>query len=154
MSVRGWAVGVASTAAVVAGLVAIQSGIVGTAALPILPHRAVAPAVPGGAELPAPAEVGARPPSAGTVQAPVVSAELAPEQRTGQRPAKRAEHTEKLAKPDKDKDEKAGEGPGQDSGKDPGKDSGKDPDHQSDRKPGQESGQESGTDSGGGPGQH
>ena len=69
MSVRGWAVGVASTAAVVAGLVGIQSGIVGTAALPILPHRAVAPSVPGGAELPAPAEVGAPPPSRPEVSA-------------------------------------------------------------------------------------
>jgi hypothetical protein len=146
MSVRGWAVGVASTAAVVAGLVGIQSGIVGTAALPILPHRAVA-SVPDGAELPAPAEVGAPPPSAGRVQqASVVSAEVAPEQRTGQRPPKRAEHTGKPAKPDKDKDEKAGEGPG----RYPGKDSGTDPDHKSDRKPAQESG----TDSGGGPGQH
>lgn len=146
MSVRGWAVGVASTAAVVAGLVAIQSGIVGTAALPILPHRAVAPSVPGGTQLPAPTEVGA-PPRAGTVQPePVVSAEVAPEQRTGQHPAKRAEHAGKPAKPDKGKDQKAGD----DSGKDPGKDSGKDPDHKSDRTPGQESG----TDSGGGPGQH
>ena len=155
MSVRGWAVGVASTAAVVAGLVTIQSGIVGTTALPILPHRAVAPSVPGGAELPAPAEVGAPPPSAGTVhEAPVVSAEVAPEQRTSQRPAKRAEHTGKRAKPDKDKDDKAGEGPGHDSGKDPGKDSGKDPDHKSSHESSHESGPESGTDSGGGPGQH
>ena len=68
MSVRSWAVGLVSTAAVVAGVVTVQSGIPGTAALPILPHRAVAPApLVGGAELPAPAEVIAPPPSAGAV---------------------------------------------------------------------------------------
>src|SRR5690349_24962454 len=112
MSVRGWAVGVASTAAVVAGLVTIQSGIVGTAALPILPHRAVAPSVPGGTQLPAPTEVGA-PPRVGTVQpAPVVSAEVAPEQRTSQRPAKRGEHAGERATPDTELGDKGGHGRG------------------------------------------
>ena len=69
MRVRNWAVGVVSTAVVVAGVVAVQSGIPGTAALPVLPHRADAPVAPGGgAELPAPAEVGAPPPGAGAVR--------------------------------------------------------------------------------------
>jgi hypothetical protein len=140
MSVRSWAVGVASTAAVVAGLVGIQSGIAGTAALPILPHRAVAPAPAGGAELPAPAEVSAPPPSAGTVQqATVVRAEVT-QRSAPDRPGRGA------GKPDKsgnDGGDKAGEDPGRDSGKDSGKDS----DRKSDHGPGRESG----ADSGGGP---
>jgi hypothetical protein len=126
MSVRSWTVGVLSTATVVAGLVVVQSGIPGTAALPILPHRAVAPAPPG-AELPAPAEVSAPPPAAGTVrEAPVVRADVVSEQRSAtDRPAKRARHAaEKPDKPDGPGD--AG-GPGKDAGKDSGKDSGKGP---------------------------
>ena len=92
MSVRSWAVGVVSTAAVVAGVVVVQSGIPGTAPLPILPHRTVAPApVVGGAELPAPAEVSAPPPGAGAVhEASVARAAVLPERRpAADRPEKR-----------------------------------------------------------------
>ena len=147
MSVRRWAVGVASTAAVVVGLVGIQSGIPGTAALPILPHRAVAPAAPaGGAELPAPAEVSAPPPSTGTVhRVSVVRAEAAPAQRYTDRPAKRVGLAKKPGKSDNDDGDKAGESPGHDSGKGSG--------HESDHGSGTKSGTKSGTDSSGGPGQ-
>ena len=69
MSVRSWAVGVVSAAAVVAGVVVVQSGIPGTAALPVLPHRAAAPApAADGTELPAPTEAGAPPPAARVVR--------------------------------------------------------------------------------------
>jgi hypothetical protein len=105
MSVRSWAVGVVSTAAVVTGVVAVQSGIPGATALPILPHRAVAPAAPtGGAELPAPAEISAPPPSAGAVT-PVDRAGVAPERRSAaDRPEKRAQES------GKDSDKKSGKG--------------------------------------------
>ncbi len=124
MSVRSWAVGVVSTAAVVAGVVAVQSGIPGTAALPILPHRTVAstPAV-GGAELPAPAELSAPPPSAGAVhQAPLARAALVPERRSAaDRPEKRTRHS------GEDSADNAGKGSKHDrSGKGPGHDSDQD----------------------------
>lgn len=122
MSMRSWAIGVVSTAAVVAGVVVVQSGVSGIAALPVLPHRAVAPAVPsgGGADLPAPAEVSAPPPSAGTVQeAPVVRAETIANRTATDQAAKRVRHTdEKPAKTGKD----AGKGPDKGSTKDAGKD--------------------------------
>jgi hypothetical protein len=71
MSVRGWAVGVVSTAVVLAGLVAVQSGIAGTSALPVLPHRVSAAQSGGDAELPAPTEPAVPPPAAGAVREPV-----------------------------------------------------------------------------------
>jgi hypothetical protein len=81
MSVRSWAVGVVSAAAVVAGVVVVQSGIPGTAALPVLPHRAAAPApAADGTELPAPTEAGAPPPAAGMVR--TVSRASVPQRRT------------------------------------------------------------------------
>ena len=81
MSVRSWAVGVVSAAAVVAGVVVVQSGIPGTAALPILPHRAAVPApAAGGTELPAPTEAGAPPAAAGMVR--TVSRASVPQRRT------------------------------------------------------------------------
>lgn len=127
MSVRSWAVGVASTAAVVVSLVGIQSGISGTAALPILPHRA--PAAPaGGAELPAPAEVSAPPPSAGTVQQETVVRADVVQRVTPDRSAQRVEHTKEPGKSDSDKGAKAG--------KDSGKGSGHESDDKSDHKSG------------------
>ena len=121
MSVRSWAVGVVSTAAVLAGVVAVQSGIPGTAALPILPHRTVAPApVVGGAELPAPAEVSAAPPSAGAVhEASVARAAVLPERRSAaDRPGKRTGHSGEDSHDNSDqgsKHDRSGKGPGQDS---------------------------------------
>jgi hypothetical protein len=121
MSMRSWAVGAVATAAVVAGVVVVQSGISGIAALPVLPHRTVAPAVPGGGmELPAPAEVSAPPPSAGTVQeAPVVRAEVMANRSATDQPAKRVRHTdEKPAKTDKGAGKDGGKGPDKGSTKD------------------------------------
>ena len=121
MSVRSWAVGLVSTAAVVAGVVTVQSGIPGTAALPILPHRAVAPApLVGGAELPAPAEVIAPPPSAGAVHE-VLLARVAvrPDRRSAaNRPEQRTRRSGEAS------DDKSGKGSKHDrSGKGPGRDS-------------------------------
>jgi hypothetical protein len=144
MSVRSWAVGVVSTAAVVTGMVAVQSGITGTAALPILPHRTVAPAVPAdGAELPAPAEVGAPPPGAGTVhEVPVARAAVGPERSAADRSANRVTRADGKA----EKDDRPAKSSGKDSGKDSDQDSG--------RESGGDSGHGSGEDSGGGPDQN
>jgi hypothetical protein len=112
MRIRSWAVGVVSAAAVVAGVVAVQSGIAGTAALPVLPHRT--PASGDGAELPAPVEVGA-PPSAGPVRTPADRVVVvAPERR----PAPVVRHPTKRPAPvaadkgDKDSADRSGKGPG------------------------------------------
>jgi len=61
---------VGSTAVVLAGVVAVQSGIAGTSALPVLPHRASAAHSSSDAQLPAPAEPTVPPPAAGEVREP------------------------------------------------------------------------------------
>ena len=117
-----------SAAATVAGVVAVQSGVPGTATLPILPHRAVAPAATaGGAELPAPAEVSAdvsAPPGAGVVrQAPAARAAVVPErQPAADRPTKGPRHAGDTSGKG-DRQDRSGKGPGSGSGKDSGKDS-------------------------------
>jgi hypothetical protein len=129
MNVRSWAVAVGSTTAMVAGVVAVQSGISGTAALPILPDRAAAPAAPaGGAELSAPAETSVPPPGAGTVrQATVVHAAAMPQPRSAahRNPAS-ADRPDRRSRPSGDgSDDRSGTGDGHDgSGKDSGSSSG------------------------------
>lgn len=124
MSVRSWAVGVVSTAAVVAGVVVVQSGIPGTAPLPILPHRTVAPApVVGGAELPAPAEVSAPPPGAEAVhEASVARAAVLPERRpAADRPEKRTRQSGEDSGDNSDqgsKHDRSGKGAGHDPDQD------------------------------------
>jgi hypothetical protein len=121
MSVRSWAVGVVSTAAVVVGVMGVQSGIAGTSALPVVPHRAGAGAVPdSGAELPAPAEVSTPPPSVGAVRtAPAdrVAAVVVPERRA----APAAHRSEKHS--GEGSDDNSGKGSKDHSGKDSGKNS-------------------------------
>jgi hypothetical protein len=142
MRVRSWAVGVVSTAAVLAGVVVVQSGIAGTAALPVLPHRAGGgpAASSGNAELPAPTEQGARLPAAGTVRdgtpatrtVVVVSGARRPAP-AAHPPAKRPDPRAASDKSGKDSPDQPAEGPGKDpkdpeksgkpSGDKPGKDS-------------------------------
>jgi hypothetical protein len=127
MSVRSWAVSVVSTAAVLAGLVVVQSGIAGTAALPVLPHRAggAPSASSGDAELPAPAEQGAPPPAAGAVRdgtpagrtVVVVSGDRRPAP-AAHPPAKRPEPHVRSDKPAKDSPDQPAKAPTKDP-KDP-----------------------------------
>jgi hypothetical protein len=133
MGVRSWTVGVMSTAAVVTGVVAVQSGIPDPTALPILPHRAVAPAAAGGSELPAPVEVSAPSPGAGTVQqAPVARAEVVSQRRSAaDLPATDLRHSGGDAderSDEADRHDRSGKGPGKDSDGDSGKGSDKRPD--------------------------
>ena len=151
MNVRSWAVAAVSTAAVVAGVVVVQSGVAGTAALPILPHRAAAPA--SGTELPTPAEVRSAisaPPSAGAVQqAPVSRPAAVPGQASAdqRRPAADRHENRPSGKESRDRPGDGGghDGSGATSGKNPGKNSGPGS--------GPSSGHDSGHDSHGGDGQ-
>ena len=106
---RNWAVGVVSAAAVVAGLVVVQSGISGST-LPILPHRSSAAAADG-PDLPAPTEAGAPPPAAGAVR-PVPATRAA----VAVRPAPAQHHP--AARPERPAKEPKGEDDGKHSGKD------------------------------------
>jgi hypothetical protein len=119
MGMRNWAVGVASAAAVVAGVVVVQSGISGSA-LPILPHRSAVSAADDGADLPAPAEVNAAPPPAAGAVRQVASTRAAAAVPHPPAPAGPEAGHRVATPPPAEKEHKDHEG--EDGGKDSGKD--------------------------------
>jgi hypothetical protein len=121
MGMRNWAVGVVSVAAVVAGVVVVQSGISGSA-LPILPHRSAAAAAEDGPDLPAPAEVSAPPPAAGAVrQVPATGAAVAVRHGPAVARPRAQDPAARPAPSAKEPKERKGEDSGKDSGKDDGR---------------------------------
>ncbi|HEV7656635.1 MAG TPA: hypothetical protein VGP36_18125 [Mycobacteriales bacterium] len=120
MTVRNWAVGVLTTAAVVGGIVLVQSG-PGQGVLPIARHSSAVPAAPDGPGLPAPGEAGAAAPTAGTVhQAPAVVRPAA----TVARAPGRDDHSGK-GKSAEDSGKRKSDGKGKGSGDDHGSIDGK-----------------------------